>query len=109
ECWSKIEPARRAAWQLDEAWRAAIYLSALRAFEAGWFEKAAERFQAAQPAGVPDHRLEKLRTLSLIRAGQAWLYGPEAHTVDTVMARSPDRASGGHGPETVPQPALVRP
>src|SRR5205085_4336994 len=78
ECWAKIEPGRRSEWKLDEALRATILLAGLRAFEVGWFEKAAERFHAAQPLGEPDQRLKRLRILSLIRAGQAWLYGPDA-------------------------------
>jgi len=76
--WKAIDPRCRTEWQLDDALRQTIFLSALTAMNAERFEEAAEKLREAGRFGLRERRLGNLLTLCLMRAGQRLLYRDEA-------------------------------
>ena len=75
--WQMLDPARRAAWKLDEPYRASVFLSALQAYNQGRFEQAAEQFRMAGKLGHRDRNLGPLLGLALFKEGQRLFYHAE--------------------------------
>jgi tetratricopeptide (TPR) repeat protein len=73
--WQILDAKKRANWQLAEPLANSMFLSALKSFQAGKFEEAADRFRSAGKLGCRDRRLGPLLILSLFRAGQTAYYG----------------------------------
>jgi tetratricopeptide (TPR) repeat protein len=94
--WNGVDPARRAAWKLDETLRQTVLLAGLLAYQGGRFEQAAERFREAGKLGLRDRRLVPLLTLALVKAGQRLLYEHAAPPVSAVVeVDTPDVVAGG--------------
>jgi hypothetical protein len=74
--WQGLDPAHRAAWKLNEALAGTVFLNALEAYQDGRYEQAAERFREAGRLGWRDRRLGPFLVLSLVKAGQRYLYHP---------------------------------
>ena len=72
--WNALDAEQRAAWSLSEPLQQVVFLSALKAMEAGQFEQAAEKIREAGKLGLHDRRLGPLLTLVLVQAGQKLLY-----------------------------------
>jgi Flp pilus assembly protein TadD len=72
-CWQTVDPARRAAWGLEEPLRATVFLSALQAFQANEPGRAAQRLREAGRLGYRDQSLGGLLMLALMREGQRLL------------------------------------
>lgn len=68
--WQLLDPARRAAWQLDDAFRGTVVLSALQAFGQQRYEQAAEQLRLAGRLGWRDRRLGPSLALALFKEGQ---------------------------------------
>jgi tetratricopeptide (TPR) repeat protein len=72
----KLDPKKRAGWKLNETLAGAVFLTALATLQQGRFEEAAEKIRQAGRLGYRDARLGPLLTLSLVKAGQRYLYNP---------------------------------
>ncbi len=74
--WQSVEPKKRSAWKISETLAGTVFLTALEALQEGKYEKAAEKLREAGKLGWRDRRLGPLLTLSLVKAGQKFLYHP---------------------------------
>ena len=74
--WQSVDPKKRAAWKLNETLAGTMFLSALDAYQAGAYVKAADKLREAGKLGCRDRRLGPLLSLCLVKAGQHYLYNP---------------------------------
>jgi Flp pilus assembly protein TadD len=73
EHWQRVDAGKRTAWNLDEPLRQTVFLSALRALQAGDFAHAATRLREAGRLGLRERRLGDLLILALVSDGQRLL------------------------------------
>jgi tetratricopeptide (TPR) repeat protein len=72
--WQSLEPKQRAAWKFADSLAGTMFLTALEAFRDGKYPEAAEKLREAGRLGLRDRRLGLLLALSLVKAGQQFLY-----------------------------------
>ncbi len=72
--WEGISADALARWELQQPLANAVYLSAIRAYQEGNYQIAAQKVRDAGKLGVRDRRLGALLALSLLKAGQQLLY-----------------------------------
>jgi len=72
--WQQLSARSRAAWNLNEPFRGAVFCAALQAHAAGRFEQAAEQFRQAGKLGWKDRHLGPLLALALFKEGQRVFY-----------------------------------
>ena len=73
--WQALDAKKRAEWRFAETLAGAVFLSALEAFQAGDYTRAAERLRDAGRSGLRDRRLGLLLSLCYVKGGQQALYG----------------------------------
>ena len=72
--WEQLSAKNRAAWNLNEPFRGAVFFAALQAHAGGRYEQAADQFRQAGKLGWRDRNLGPLLALSLFKEGQRVFY-----------------------------------
>ncbi len=75
QSWQSLDAKCRSAWNFTPALAGTVFLTALKAMQAGDYANAADKIREAGRLGWRDRRLGHLLTLSLVKAGQQLLYG----------------------------------
>jgi tetratricopeptide (TPR) repeat protein len=106
-CWSALNAAHRAAWQLEGPLRDTVFLTGLQALAAGHSEEAVDHFREASRLGCRDRRLGSLLSLALVRAGRDLLAAAEQDAAAAVPPQS-DGVTEPAARENVPAARAVR-